>query len=151
MLQFLQLNAEWICAIAIVFFTAIQCYISHSQYKQELRLRRLNLAKQMDEACIIYKFDKESIQKIVDWFNKNQSQFMYLLNEKDLKHYDIFQELLKELHKHTRTFDEAIPIYRKLLVNLDVALLNANYGIRKLKKVKNKKTRIYTWDEIINS
>ena len=58
MLQFLQLNAEWICAIAIVFFTAIaivfftaiQCYISHSQYKQELRLRRLNLAKQMDGA-----------------------------------------------------------------------------------------------------
>ena len=70
MLQFLQLNAEWICAIAIVFFTAIQCYISHSQYKQELRIRRLNLAKQMDESCIIYKFDKESIQKIVDWFNK---------------------------------------------------------------------------------
>lgn len=151
MLQFLQLNAEWICAIAIVFFTAIQCYICYSQYKQELRLRRLNLAKQMDESCIIYKFDKESIQKIVDWFNKNQSQFMYLLNEKDLKHYDIFLELLKELHKHNLTFDEAIPIYRKLLVNLDVALLNANYGIRKLKKVKNKKTRIYTWDEIINS
>ena len=151
MLQFLQLNAEWICAIAIVFFTAIQCYISHSQYKQELRLRRLNLAKQMDEACIIYDFDKESIQKVVDWFNKNQSQFMYLLNEKDLKYYDIFQELLKELHKHNLTFDEAIHIYRKLLVNLDVALLNANYGIRKLKKVKKQKPQTYTWDEIINS
>lgn len=151
MLYFLQQNAEWMCAIAIVFFTAIQCYICYSQYKQELRLKRLNLAKQMDEACIIYKFDKESIQKIVDWFNKNQSQFMYLLNEKDLKHYDIFLALLRELHRHNLTFNEAIPIYNKLLVNLDVALLNANYGIRKLKKVKKKKIRTYSWDEIINS
>lgn len=151
MLYFLQQNAEWMCAIAIVFFTAIQCYTSYSQYKQELRLKRLNLAKQMDEACIIYNFDKESIQKIVDWFNKNQSQFMYLLNEKDLKHYDIFLALLRELHRHNLTFNEAIPIYNKLLVNLDVALLNAGYGIRKLKKVKKKKIRTYSWDEIINS
>lgn len=70
MLLFLQQNAEWICAIAIVIFTAVQCLISYAQYKQELRLRRFNLAQQMDEACIIYKFDKGSVQKIVDWFNK---------------------------------------------------------------------------------
>ena len=90
----------------------------------------------MDEACIIYKFDKESVQKIVDWFNKNQSQFMYLLNEKDLFHFDIFQALLKELYNTNPAFNDVIELYRKCLVRLDVALLNANYGIRKLKKVK---------------
>ncbi|MBQ8660280.1 MAG: hypothetical protein IJ473_01710 [Alphaproteobacteria bacterium] len=105
----------------------------------------------MDEACIVYKFDKETIRKIVDWFNRNQSQFMYLLNENDLKHYDIFQALLEELFKKNLSFNEAIPLYRKCLVRLDVALLNADYGIRKLKKVKKHKTRVYTWDEIINS
>lgn len=151
MLLFLQQNAEWMCAVAIVIFTAAQCLISYAQYKQELRLRRFNLAQQMDEACIIYKFDKESVQKIVDWFNKNQSQFMYLLNEKDLKHYDIFQALLKELYNTTPAFNDVIELYRKCLVRLDVALLNANYGIRKLKKVKKHKTRIHTWDEIKNS
>ncbi len=151
MLLFLQQNAEWMCAIAIVIFTIVQCFISYAQYKQELRLKRFNLAQKMDEACIIYKFDKESVQKIVDWFNKNQSQFMYLLNEKDLHHLDIFQALLKELHNHNYAFDEVIAVYRKCLVNLDVALLNATYGIRKLKKVKKQKPRIYTWDEIINS
>lgn len=97
MLLFLQQNAEWMCAIAIVIFTIVQCLISYAQYKQELRLKRFNLAQKMDEACIIYTFDKESVQKIVDWFNKNQSQFMYLLNEKDLHHFDIIQALLKEL------------------------------------------------------
>mgnify|MGYP001629354237 CR=1 FL=1 len=148
MLLFLQQNAEWMCAVAIVIFTAVQCVISYAQYKQELRLRRFNLAQQMDEACIIYKFDKESVQKIVDWFNKNQSQFMYLLNEKDLKHYDIFQALLKELYNTTPAFNDVIELYRKCLVRLDVALLNANYRIRKLKKVKKHKVRIHTWDEI---
>lgn len=110
MLLFLQQNAEWICAIAIVIFTAVQCLISYAQYKQELRLRRFNLAQQMDEACIIYKFDKGSVQKIVDWFNKNQSQFMYLLNEKDLKHYDIFQALLKELYNTNPAFNDVIEL-----------------------------------------
>lgn len=99
----------------------------------------------------LYKFDKESVQKIVDWFNKNQSQFMYLLNEKDLFHFDIFQALLKELYDKNPAFNDVIELYRKCLVRLDVALLNANYGIRKLKKVKKHKVRIHTWDEIKNS
>ena len=150
MLLFLQQNAEWMCAVAIVIFTAAQCLISYAQYKQELRFKRFNLAQQMDEACIIYKFDKESVQKIVDWFNKNQSQFMYLLNEKDLFHFDIFQALLKELYDKNPAFNDVIELYRKCLVRLDVALLNANYGIRKLKKVKKHKVRIHTWDEIKN-
>ena len=151
MLQFLQQNAEWICAIAIVLFTATQCLINYKQVKQELRIKRFELAQQMDDACIIYEFDKESVRKIVDWFNRNQSQFMYLLNEKDLKHFDIFQELLKELYDKNPPFNQIIPLYRKCLVNLDVALLNATYGIRKLHKTKRKKVKTYTWDEIANS
>ena len=151
MIQFLQQNSEWICAIAIVLFTGIQCWICHSQFRQELRLKRFDLAHQMDEACIIYKFDKESVKRIIDWFNKNRSQFMYLLNEKDLHHLDVFEALLEELYKNKHSFEEAIPIYRKCLVALDVALLNANYGIRKLHKVKKQKVNTYTWDEIIKA
>ena len=151
MIQFLQQNAEWICAIAIVIFTAVQCWISHSQFKQELRFRRFDLAHQMDEACIIYKFDKKSVKKIVDWFNKNKSQFMYLLNEKDLHHLDVFEALLEKLYEQNPSFDEVIYLYRKCLVHLDVALLNANYGIRKLHKVKKQKINTYTWNEIKKS
>lgn len=151
MILFLQQNAEWMCAIAIVLFAAVQCKISHSQFKQELRLRRFDLAHEMDEACIIYKFDKESVKKIIDWFNKNKSQFMYLLSEKDLYHLDIFEALLKKLYEQNPSFDEKIALYRKCLVHLDVALLNANYGIRKLHKVKKQKVNTFTWDEIEKS
>ena len=45
MLLFLQQNAEWMCAIAIVIFTIVQCLISYAQYKQELHLKRFNLAQ----------------------------------------------------------------------------------------------------------
>lgn len=151
MIQFLQQNAEWMCAIAIVIFTAVQCLISHSQFKQELQLKRFDLAHQMDEACIIYKFDKKSFKKIVDWFNKNKSQFTYLLNEKDLHHHDVFEALLEKLYEKNPSFDEVIYLYRKCLVHLDVALLNANYGIRKLHKVKKQKINTYTWNEIIQA
>ena len=78
-------------------------------------------------------------------------QFMYLLNEKDLHHLDIFEALLEQLYKNNPSFDSAIPMYRKCLVALDVALLNANYGIRKLHKVKKQKVNTYTWDEIMKS
>ena len=76
---------------------------------------------------------------------------MYLLNEKDLHHLDIFESLLEELYKTNPLFDDVIALYRKCLVNLDVALLNANYGIRKLHKVKKQKVNTYTWDEIKKS
>lgn len=151
MLLFLQQNAEWISAIAIVIFTAMQWWISRAQFKHELRQKRFDLAHEMDEVCIIYKFDKETINKVIDWFNRNASRFMYLLNKKDLHHYDIFFALLKELYKTNPSFDEIISLYRKCLSHLDVALLNADYGIRKLKKVKKQKKQVYTWDEIINS
>ena len=151
MINFLQINAEWMCAIAIAFFTAMQWWITRAQYKHELRQKRFELAHEMDNACIIYQFDRETIQKVVDWFNRNTSRFMYLLKEKDLKYYDIFFSLLKELYNKPISFDEGIKLYRKCLSRLDVALLNADYGIRKLKRVKKKKEQVFTWDKIINS
>ena len=151
MIKFLQQNAEWMCAIAIAIFTAMQWWITRAQFKHELRQKRFELAHEMDEVCIIYNFNTETIQKVVDWFNRNASRFMYLLNEKDLYHYDIFYSLLKELYKKYYSFDEVKSLYRKCLVHLDVALLNADYGIRKLKKVKKQKEQVYTWEEIKNS
>ena len=136
MLSFLQQNAEWMCAIAIVIFTFVQILIAYAQFKQELRFRRFDLAHQMDEACVIYKFDKESVHKDVDWFNRNASNFMYLLNEKDLIKYDQFFNYLQFLYGKNIPFDTAIKDYRKYLVELDVVLMNATYGLRKLRKYK---------------
>ena len=136
MLSFLQQNAEWMCAIAIVIFTFVQILIAYAQFKQELRFRRFDLAHQMDEACVIYKFDKESVHKVVDWFNRNASNFMYLLNEKDLIKYDQFFNYLQFLYGKNIPFDTAIKDYRKYLVELDVVLMNATYGLRKLRKYK---------------
>lgn len=42
-------------------------------------------------------------------------------------------------------------MYRKCLVALGVALIKADYGIRKLYKVKKQKVNIYSWDEIMKS
>ena len=59
MLSFLQKNAEWMCAIAITIFTVVQCWISHAQYRQELRFRRLDLANELDKVFSHFVYKKE--------------------------------------------------------------------------------------------
>ena len=48
-LKFLQENAEWMCAIAIVIFTAVQCILTYRQNMQNIRMKRLELASKLDE------------------------------------------------------------------------------------------------------
>ena len=49
-LRFLQQNAEWMCAIAIVGFTAVQCWLAYQQNMQNIRMKRLELASKLDWA-----------------------------------------------------------------------------------------------------
>ena len=75
----------------------------------------------------------------------------YLNMDDGRKNIGDIRNQLKELYNTNPAFNDVIELYRKCLVRLDVALLNANYGIRKLKKVKKHKVRVHTWDEIKNS
>ena len=57
----LQQNAEWLCAIAITYFAYKQYAITKLQIQQDLRMRRLELAQKLDEACKIFPADLEEI------------------------------------------------------------------------------------------
>ena len=50
-LQFLHQNAEWMCAIAITFFAAVQCWLSYQQNLQNIKMKRLELANKLDNTC----------------------------------------------------------------------------------------------------
>ena len=58
-LRFLQQNAEWMCAIAIVGFTFIQCLLAYQQNMQNIRMRRLELASKLDEVAAQFLGDKK--------------------------------------------------------------------------------------------
>lgn len=131
-LTFLQQNAEWICAIAIVMFTAVQCWLSYQQNMQNIKMKRLELAKNLDEVASNFLGKKEEAKIIRNWLIAHTSDFCALLKKKDLIAYTelskfIFDYLnLNEISKEY----EARSIYNflSLLSELDSALINAKYG-----------------------
>ncbi len=76
-LKFLQQNAEWMCAIAIVGFTAVQCWLAYQQNMQNVRMKRLELANGLDHVCTIFTGDKEHAKRISEWLLSNASTLYF--------------------------------------------------------------------------
>lgn len=135
-MQFLQQNAEWMCAIAITFFTAMQCYLAYQQNMQDVKNKRLELANELDEICskfLIY--DKNEAQIILQWLISKASKFIFLLNKKDRKKYKKLCAFLYNYQYYpVSNQDQMIEImkqFHELLGDLDIVLGNANYGFQK--------------------
>jgi len=82
-LRFLQQNAEWMCAIAIVCFTAVQCWLAYQQNMQNIRMKRLELANNLDTVCSTFLGERSESIEILQWLTANASSFIFLLNKKD--------------------------------------------------------------------
>lgn len=141
MLTFLQQNAEWMCAIAIVIFTIVQCIITYAQYRQELRFRRFELAHELDVAVTSFFGTSETTENLLNFLSSNQSNFKYLLKENENKAaVNLMGFVLNVRNKTSITPSESIDILKKTndLTNiLADNLCNASYGIQKIKKEKN--------------
>lgn len=141
MLTFLQQNAEWMCAIAIVIFTIVQCIIIYAQYRQELRFRRFELAHKLDVAVTSFLGTSETTENLLNFLSSNQSNFKYLLKENENKAaVNLMGFVLNVRNKTSITTSESINILKKTndLTNiLADNLCNASYGIQKIKKEKN--------------
>lgn len=141
MLTFLQQNAEWMCAIAIVIFTIVQCIIIYAQYRQELRFRRFELAHKLDVAVTSFLGTSETTEDLLNFLSSNQSNFKYLLKENENKAaVNLMGFVLNVRNKTSITTSESIDILKKTndLTNiLADNLCNASYGIQKIKKEKN--------------
>lgn len=137
-LRFLQQNAEWMCAIAIVGFTAVQCLLAYQQNMQNIRMKRLELASKLDEVAAQFMGDKEDAKIVRTWLVSNASNFAMLLNNKDLV---IYKELTILIYNYLNI--ETINNEQKLVTinnfinlvsKLDAALINAKYGFVKAGK-----------------
>lgn len=136
LLHFLQLNAEWMCAIAITFFSAVQCYLAYQQNIQSIRSQRLELANELDEVCSNFAiYDKDEAQKILQWLISKASKFVFLLNRKDREKYRKLCAFLYNYHSFpVSDQSQMIKImeqFQGLLGELDMVLGNANYGFQK--------------------
>ena len=132
-LEFLQQNAEWMCAIAIVGFTAVQCWLAHQQNIQNIRLKRLELANELDSVAAKFLGDKEQAEFVRTWLVSNTSRFAFLLDKKDIIAY---KNLLVFIHNYNikpailpEDVINAISEFLKIVSEIDFLLGSAKYGI----------------------
>ena len=137
-LRFLQQNAEWICAIAIVGFTAVQCWLSYQQNMQNIRMKRLELASKLDEVAAQFIGERGEAKLVRTWLVSNASNFGALLNNKDLGSYKkLLVFIYNYLNANIITQEEQIAALREftnLVSELDAVLINAKYGFVKAGK-----------------
>ena len=87
MIELLQQNAEWMCAIGMFIFAVVQVWLMKEQQKQELRLKRLDLAHGLDQIASTFASDNESVNKICQWLDANASYFCAYLDKDGLDNY----------------------------------------------------------------
>ena len=119
----LQQNAEWLCAIAIAYFAWKQYAITKLQIQQDLRMQRLELAQQLDEAFKNFPLNKEEAHECVAWCISHSSKFMFLLNEKDAMFFTKFIDFLWDIRmKYTNniSFDKVDILLYAPATNLDL-------------------------------
>ena len=132
-LKILQHNAEWMCAIAIAFFAAVQCWLAHQQNLQNIKIKRLELANKLDTVCSKFFGERNQATEILNWLNENASNFVFLLNKKDRTAYKELIIFLMKYRDNSSEYTssqiiEAINTLNSILGKLDSALGNANYG-----------------------
>lgn len=131
-LRFLQQNAEWMCAIAIVGFTAVQCLLAYQQNMQNIRIKRLELASKLDEVAAQFLGDNEEAKIVRNWLVLNASNFGALLNNKDLGSYKKLSVFIYNyVNANIIAQEEQIAALREftnLVSELDAVLINAKYG-----------------------
>lgn len=134
-LRFLQQNAEWMCAIAIVGFTFIQCLLTYQQNMQNIRIKRLELANKLDENAAQFLGDREEAKIVRTWLVSNASNFGALLNNKDLGSYKKLSVFIYNyLNVNTINQKESLRQFTDLVSELDAVLINAKYGFVKAGK-----------------
>ena len=79
-IKLLQENAEWMCAIAIVIFTGVQCWLAYQQNMQNIKMKRLELANKLDQTITVFMGSNDEANEVMNWLSANASNFSFLLN-----------------------------------------------------------------------
>ena len=126
------------CAIAIVGFTAVQCWLAYQQNMQNIRMKRLELASKLDEVAAQFLGDKEEAKIVRTWLVSNASNFGALLSNKDLGSYKKLTFFIYNyLNLNIINSEEQVLALRQftdLVSELDAVLINAKYGFVKAGK-----------------
>lgn len=110
----------------------MQVILMHKQYLHSLRLKRLELANGLDTVCNNFLLEKCEARKVSNWLMSNLSNFIFLLNNKDMEKYNALCKFLFDFQNtNVDNIENKIQVleeFNNLLYELDLVLGNANYG-----------------------
>ena len=133
MLQFLQQNAEWMCAIGMLVFASVQVWQTKEQQKRDLCLKRLELAHGLDEIASTFTDDDDSAVKICQWLDSNASYFCAYLDKDGLDNYKKLSFYLLQLRQQKgasfpKTMED-VQTFFPLVYALDDSLIKTTKGL----------------------
>lgn len=133
MINFLQQNAEWMCAIGMLVFAGVQVWQTKEQQKCDLCLKRLDLAHGLDEIASTFVDDDESAVKICQWLDSNASYFCAYLDKDGLDNYKKLGVYLLQLRQQKgdsfpKTMED-LQIFLPLIHALDDSLIKTTKGL----------------------
>ena len=133
MIDFLQQNAEWMCAIGMLVFAGVQVWQTKEQQKRDLCLKRLELAHGLDEIASTFTDDDDSAVKICQWLDSNASYFCAYLDKDGLDNYKKLSFYLLQLRqKKGASFPktmEDVQTFFPLVYALDNSLIKTTKGL----------------------
>lgn len=140
-LRFLQTNGQWISAIFVALFAGVQVWLQHTQNRQQIRLKRLELANEMCEIFHHYPYDKGTCDRMMEWLMSNRARFTSLLRHKDIDLYWNLSDFIFNLQQ-TKPYnignEKTNTTFFGYTVLLTRALGNARYGMGSDKKYNHK-------------
>lgn len=135
-LDLLKNNAEWMSSIALVIFAFMQWWIMCSQFKQELRIQRMKLAEILSKEFTMFDGSSKSATNILKVMAQQQSNFLFLLNDKDCEKVTDLFKFLTNLRFSNEKISQELLYDRIIKANdyvekVEYALVNATYNIDK--------------------
>ena len=140
MIELLQQNAEWMCAIGMLVFAGVQVWQTKEQQKCDLCLKRLELAHGLDEIASTFTDDDDSAVKICQWLDSNASYFCAYLDKDGLDNYKKLSFYLLQLRQQKgasfpKTMED-VQTFFPLFYALDDSLIKTTkeLSIKEMKK-----------------
>lgn len=133
MIELLQQNAEWMCAIGMLVFAGVQVWQTKEQQKCDLCLKRLELAHGLDEIASTFTDDDDSAVKICQWLDSNASYFCAYLDKDGLDNYKKLSFYLLQLRQQKgasfpKTMED-VQTFFPLVYALDDSLIKTTKGL----------------------
>lgn len=133
MIELLQQNAEWMCAIGMLVFAGVQVWQTKEQQKRDLCLKRLELAHGLDEIASTFTDDDDSAVKICNFLDSNASYFCAYLDKDGLDNYKKLSFYLLQLRQQKgasfpKTMED-VQTFFPLVYALDDSLIKTTKGL----------------------